>query len=383
MQVEQLLRRVLDKGASDLHIRVPSPPVLRIQSELITQDDLPPVTADEAEQIFLAITTPQEVETFRQKKELDLSYTLPGSARFRVNVLQQRGTLSIAFRMIPLKVPSIDELSLPPILKELVLKPRGLILVTGHTGSGKSTTLAAMVNHLNDNDKRNIIIIEEPVEFIHHNRKCIIAQRDVGSDTESFSSALIRALRHDPDVLVVGEMRDLPTISTAITAAETGHLVLATLHTNNAPQSIDRIIDVFPPDQQQQIRFQLSQVLEAVLSQTLLSRISGGMVAAFEIMIANQAVRNLIRESKVYQLPGIIQLGTKDGMLSLDQSLADLVSAGLVARESALFHTTDAEEFEKLLKVRAGEPNNNNRPISADLSGQAVPENGFRQSPNS
>jgi twitching motility protein PilT len=352
MQIEQLLKRVLDRGASDLHIRVPSKPVLRIHGQLVTQDDLPPVTDEAARELLYAIITTRQAEVFEGEKELDFAYDARGVARFRVNVMRQRGHLSIAFRLIPLKIPSIDELGLPQILKDLVLKPRGLILVTGQTGTGKSTTLAAMINHLNENDKRNIITIEEPLEFIHENKECIIAQREVGPDTESFASALVHALRHDPDVLVVGELRDLPTIATAITAAETGHLVLGTLHTYNAPQSIDRMIDIFPSDQQMQIRIQLSQIIEAVLSQTLLPRVSGGRVAAFEIMLATPAVRNLIRERKLYQLPSVIQLGSKDNMQSLDQSLADLARDGLITKETALLKAVDVEQFEKWYQAR-------------------------------
>ncbi len=353
MQLEQLLQRVLEKGASDLHIRVPNRPVLRIYDELVTQNDLPPVTDADANQILDEIITPKQEEIFSREKELDLAYSAPGIGRFRVNVMHQRGRLSIAFRMIPLKVPSIDELELPQILKRLVMKRRGLILVTGQTGTGKSTTLAAMINHLNDNDRRNIITIEEPLEFIHEDRKCLIAQREVGTDTESFAEALVHALRHDPDVLVVGELRDLPTIATAITAAETGHLVLGTLHTYNAPQSIDRMIDIFPPDQQLQIRIQLSQIIEAVLSQMLVPRKKGGQIAAFEIMTATPAVRNLIRESKLYQLPSVIQLGFKEGMQSMDQSLAELVRRGIVRRETALLHAMEIQQFEKWLKAKS------------------------------
>ena len=352
MHLEQLLKLVLEKGASDLHIRPPHRPVLRIFGELVVQNDLPPVTDIEANQLLDAMITPRQEEIFSREKELDLAYTAPDIGRFRVNVMRQRGRLSIAFRMIPLKVPTIDELELPQILKQLVMKERGLILVTGQTGTGKSTTLAAMINHLNDHVKRNIITIEEPLEFIHENRKCIIAQRDVGSDTESFASALVHAIRHDPDVLVVGELRDLPTITTAITAAETGHLVLGTLHTYNAPQSIDRMIDIFPADQQQQIRIQLSQIIEAVLSQTLVSRRKGGRIAAFEIMIATPAVRNLIRESKLYQLPSLIQLGFKEGMQSLDQALANLVKRGIVTHETASLHAAEVLQFEKWLKAK-------------------------------
>ncbi|GAI95506.1 unnamed protein product, partial [marine sediment metagenome] len=262
-------------------------------------------------------------------------YSIPGLARFRVNALQQRGTMSLAFRLVPFKAPSIDELGLPQICKELVLKPRGLILVTGPAGSGKSTTLAAMLNHLNQNERRNIITIEDPIEYLFRDERCIIQQRDLGDDTKSFSIALIHALRHDPDVIVIGEMRDLDTISTAITAAETGHLVLGTLHTVDAAQSIDRIIDIFPPGQQRQMRLQLSQVIEAVLSQTLLPRIGGGRVAAFEIMIATSVIKRLIREEKIYEIPTNMELGSREGMQTLDQALADLVRSGIVTQEEA------------------------------------------------
>jgi twitching motility protein PilT len=303
----ELLKLMVDKGASDLHFRVPSTPVLRIDGALVPQQDLPQLTPGDIETVFEKITNAEQRNHFLTNFELDLAYSVPGVARFRVSVMKQRGSISIAFRLVPMEVPSIDSLGLPDICKELILKPRGIILVTGPTGSGKSTTMAAMIDHLNENDSRNIITIEDPIEYIHHNKKCLIAQRDLGDDTKSFDIALIHALRHDPDVIVVGEMRDLGTISTAIRAAETGHLVLGTLHTTDAPQTVDRVIDIFQPDQQQQIRLQLSQVLEAVLSQTLLPRIEGGRVAAVEVMIANNAVRNLIREGKTHELSSVIR----------------------------------------------------------------------------
>jgi twitching motility protein PilT len=339
-----------EKGASDLHIRVPVPPVFRIDGNLVPQTDLPPVTPEYAENVFKQITTPEQREKFYQDKELDFAYGVSKLARFRVNVLQQRGTLSIAFRMIPFEVPTIDELGLPQVCKELVLKPRGLILVTGPTGSGKSTTLAAMIHHLNQTLARNVITIEDPIEYLHRNIKCIIAQREVGTDTKSFDQALVHALRHDPDVILVGELRDLETISTAMRAAETGHLVMGTLHTTDAPQTVDRIIDIFPPNQQQQIRLQFSQVIEAVLSQTLLPRASGkGRVAAFEIMIANAAVRNLIREGKTYELHNVMQLSAAEGMQTLDQALADLVRKKLVTLEEAMMKSSSPEKLKKLL----------------------------------
>ena len=302
MELNELLKLMVDKGASDIHLRVPSPPVLRIDGQLIPQEDLPVLTPQDVKAAFDYITTPEQRSTFSRELELDFAYSIPGLARFRVSTLQQRGTISLAFRLVPIEILSINDLGLPQICKDLILKPRGLMLVTGPTGSGKSTTMAAMINHLNENDARNIITIEDPIEYLHPNKKCIIAQRDLGDDTKSFDIALIHALRHDPDVIVVGEMRDLPTISTAIRAAETGHLVMGTLHTTDASQTVDRIIDIFPSGHQQQIRLQFSQVLEAVLCQTLLPRVRGGRVAAFEIMLANSAVRNLIREGKTYEL---------------------------------------------------------------------------------
>jgi twitching motility protein PilT len=349
IEIEQLLKLMVNKEASDLHLKVPSPPVLRIDGELKVQEDLPALSGHDINEVFSEITTPHQKELFDREQELDFSYSVPGIARFRVNVLRQRGTTSIALRLVPIDVPTIDKLELPQILKKLVLKPRGLILVTGHTGTGKSTTLAAMLNYLNENQKCNVITIEDPLEFLHRDRKCIISQRDVGEDTHSFSAALIHALRHDPDVIVVGEMRDLDTISAAITAAETGHLVLGTLHTYDAPQSIDRMIDVFPPIQQTQIRVELSQIIEAVLSQVLISRIKGGRVAAFEIMIANTAVRNLIREGKIHQLHSVMQTASKDGMQTLNQTLADLVKKGIIYKADAISKSSNPEQLTQLI----------------------------------
>jgi len=348
----ELLKLVVDKGATDLHLKVPSPPVLRIDGVLIPQEDLPPLTAKDIEVIFEQITTQEQRAAFSREWELDFAYSVPGLARFRVNALQQRGTMSLAFRLVPFKVPSIDKLGLPQICKELVLKPRGLILVTGPAGSGKSTTLAAMINHLNGNERRNIITIEDPIEYLFRDERCIILQRDLGDDTKSFSAALIHALRHDPDVIVIGEMRDLQTVSTAITAAETGHLVLGTLHTIDAAQSIDRIIDIFPPAQQRQIRLQLSQVIEAVLSQTLLPRIGGGRIATFEIMIATSVVRRLIRDEKIYEIPANMELGMREGMQTLDQALADLVRNGIVSQEEATMKTSNPVKLHELLRFQ-------------------------------
>jgi len=347
----QILELVVEKGATDLHVKVPSPPVLRIDSALVPQEECPPFTAKDIEGIFEEITTEEQREVFIREQELDFAYSVPGLARFRVNVLRQRGTMSLAFRLVPSSVPSVDELGLPQVCKTLILKPRGLVLVTGPAGSGKSTTLAAMINHLNENEARSVITIEDPIEYLFQDKKCLIRQRDLGDDTSSFSAALIHALRHDPDVIVIGEMRDLETISTAITAAETGHLVLATLHTLDAAQSIDRIIDVFPPEQQRQMRLQLSQVIEAILSQTLLPRIGGGRVAAFEVLLANNVIKRLIREEKIHEIGPSLEMGKLEGMHTLDQALAELVRSGVVAKEEAVRKTSSPIKLAKLLQA--------------------------------
>jgi len=347
----EILELVIEKGATDLHVKVPSPPVLRIDSVLVPQEEWPPFTAEDIEGIFEEIATEEQREAFNRERELDFAYSVPGLARFRVNVLQQRGTMSLAFRRVPSRVPSVDELELPQICKTLILKPRGLVLVTGPAGSGKSTTLAAMINHLNENANRSVITIEDPIEYLFQDNKCLIRQRDLRDDTRSFSAALIHALRHDPDVIVIGEMRDLETISTAITAAETGHLVLATLHTLDAAQSIDRIIDVFPPAQQHQMRSQLSQVIEAVLSQTLLPRIGGGRIAAFEIMLANSVVKRLIREEKIHEISASLEMGKLEGVHTLDQALAELVKSGIVSKEEAMLKASSPVKLTKILRA--------------------------------
>ncbi len=346
----ELFELMLDKEASDLHLWVPSPPVLRINGVLTPLNELPPVTPQYVETVFQHIATPEQKSTFLEELELDFAYSIPNLARLRVSALRQRGTISLAFRLVPCKVPSIDDLGLPQICTKLVLKPRGLILVTGPTSCGKSTTLAAMINYLNENDARTIITIEDPIEYLHTNKKCLIAQRDLGDDTRSFANALVHALRHDPDVIVVGEMRDVDTMSTAITAAETGHLVLGTLHTVDTVQSIHRIIDMFPHAQQRQIIIQLSQVIEAILSQTLLPRIGGGRIAAFEVLIANSAIRKLIREDRVFELPRNMEFSTEEeGMHTLDQALADLVRNGIVSREDAMMKSSNPAKLNQLL----------------------------------
>jgi twitching motility protein PilT len=351
IEIDELLKRVVTKEGSDLHLRVPSSPVIRIDGDLKIQDDLPPLSAKEAEAVLEKITNPEQKNMFLRDMELDFAYGVPGIARFRVSVMRQRGTLSICFRVVPTEISTIEALSLPPVCKELVLKPRGLILVTGPTGSGKSTTMASMLNYLNENASRNVITIENPIEYLHRNKKCIIAQRDLGDDTKSFDIALIHALRHDPDVIVVGEMRDLPTVSTAIRAAETGHLVMGTLHTIDAAQTVDRIIDMYPSEQQSQIRLQFSQVLIAVLSQTLLPRLGiKGRVPAFEVLIASTAVRNLIRDGKTYELNNVMQLSANENMQTLDQCLSGLVRNKTVTPEEALMHSSHPDRLQKLIQ---------------------------------
>jgi twitching motility protein PilT len=330
-----------EEGASDLHLRISRPPILRVDGILHQVEDVPNITQRDLKEAFEHVTTESQRQEFVKEMELDFAYSVPGLARFRINAFMQRGTLSLAIRRVPFEVPTIEELGLPSICKCLVEKPRGLILVTGRTGTGKSTTLAAMIDHLNKTQARNVITVEDPIEYLFQDDKCVIAQRELGHDTNSFAQALRHVLRQDPDVILVGEMRDLETISTAITAAETGHLVLSTLHTPNAPQAIDRIIDAFPPHQQEQIRLQLSLVLEGVLSQVLLRRASGkGRVAAVEIMVGNDAIRNLIRDGKTEQIPTYMQTGSQHGMQTMDQALQNLVRARFIAPEEATsFHT--------------------------------------------
>ena len=355
--LDELLSYMAHVGASDLHVTVPSPPILRVEGRLVAQSDLQPVSPDVVEAMFRHVSTDEQRAAFSRELELDFAYSLPGIARFRVSAMQQRGSKSLAFRRVPFAVPSLEEMGLPPICQEFVVKPRGLLLVTGACGSGKSTTLAAMLRFLNETRSRNVITIEDPIEFLFHNDKCFIRQRELGSDTKTFYAALIHALRHDPDVIVIGEMRDLPTISTAITAAETGHLVIGTLHTIDAAQSVDRIVDIFPPAQQNQIRLQISQVLEGVLSQVLLPRIGGGRVAAFEIMPATEGIRRIIREGKLGDIPLNLEQGAAEGKQSMNQALADLVKRKIVVREDALMKSGNPARLKEMIaKSSDGRP---------------------------
>jgi twitching motility protein PilT len=347
-----LLQRMVRANASDLHLEADSPPVLRIDGELEPQD-LPPLSVAAMAAILETIADDEQRRRFGEEKELDFAYTAPTIGRFRVNAALQRGTVVLSFRLVKEQIPSLEELELPAICGDLVLKRRGLVLVTGPTGCGKSTTLAAMIGYLNERERRHVVTIEDPIEYVHQNNKCLISQRELGPDTISFAGALVHALRQDPDVILVGEMRELATIAAALTAAETGHLVLATLHTHDAPQTIDRIIDVFPPHQQQQVRAQLAMALEAVLCQTLVPRAGGaGRVPAVEVMIATSAIRSLIREGKTHQLLNVMQTGTQFGMRALNQALVALYQEGIISLEAALEHSQSPDEVKGLLSFR-------------------------------
>jgi twitching motility protein PilT len=349
VKIRELLQIAVERRASDLHLRVSSPPVVRIDGALHHLENQKPLSPADLEAIYEEVAEHERRKAFAVHHELDFSCSFPGLTRCRVNVLQQRGTLSIAVRLIPFTVPTIEELHLPRVCSELALKPLGLILITGPTGSGKSSTIAAMIDYLNATQSRNIIAIEDPVEYVHTNKKSIIAQRDVGHDTESFDIALVHALRHDPDVIVVGEIRELPTMETALRAAETGHLVMGTLHTSDTTQTINRVIDMFPAGQQDQVRSHLAQTLAGVLCQTLLPRLDGvGRVPAFEVMLANNPVRNLIREGRNHQIYSVLQVSKKEGMQTLNQSLAELVVSKTVSENEACTHSTNVDELKTL-----------------------------------
>ena len=340
-----LLSEAVKRNASDLHISVGVPPILRINGNLIKLD-YPPMTPDDTTSLISKLLTDKQLDTLKEKGEIDVSYSLHGTGRFRINAYRQRGTYSLAARVVSLKVPTTEELGLPNVVNELARKTRGLVLVTGPTGSGKSTTLAAMINLINNERQCHIITLEDPIEYLHRHNKSIVNQREIGNDSMTFASALRSALREDPDVILVGEMRDLETIQTAITAAETGHLVLSTLHTIGAAKTVDRIVDVFPPYQQQQIKIQLSMVLEGVVSQQLLRSFNGkSRVLATEIMITTPAIRNLIREGKTFQIQSAVQTGGKYGMHTMDLSIAHLLSSNIISREEAVTYAVDPENM--------------------------------------
>lgn len=351
LHIDELLHIVVDRNCSDLHISAHSEPVIREDGQL-KRLNYEKFTPQQCQRMLYEIVSDDQITRFEQTYELDFSYQLPKRARFRVNLYRDRGAVAAAFRLISNRIPTCRELNLPPLLEQLTEKPRGLILVTGPTGSGKSTSLAAMINYINTNKSHHIITIEDPIEYLHQHRLSVINQRELGMDTKSFGNALRACLREDPDVILVGEMRDTETIALAITAAETGHLVFATLHTNNAAESIDRIIDVFPPGQQEQIRVQLSNNIVAIIAQQLLPRASGpGRVPVNEIMIASPAIRNLIREGKTHQIPSMIQTSAAMGMMSMDQCLRDLYMKGIITMEEAFNRCQNIEELKKMINM--------------------------------
>ena len=350
-----ILNFVAERNASDLHLVAGGQPFVRMNGDLFRLENYPKLTPDDVQNLVYAILGERQQERLEEELELDISYSIPGKARFRVNCYYQRDSLAAAFRLIPFDLKTVADLGLPAHVADLARIPRGLVLVTGATGSGKSTTLASLIDIVNTERRAHIMTIEDPIEFLHHHKRSAVSQREVGVDTESFSEALKRVLRQDPDVILVGEMRDLETISTAITAAETGHLVFATLHTQDAPQTIDRIIDVFPPAQQPQIRVQLSTTLQGVLSQQLLQTSDGrGRVVACEVLIVTPAVRHLIREGKVHQIYTVMQTGSQFGMQTMDGSIAELLRQGRISKLVASQAAHNAEDMRRLIEQGGG-----------------------------
>ncbi|OLB37280.1 MAG: type IV pili twitching motility protein PilT [Candidatus Rokubacteria bacterium 13_2_20CM_2_64_8] len=349
-----LLQILVERGGSDLHLTTGTHPQIRVAGKLTSLTQFEVLAPQDTQRLAYSVLNEGQKQKFEEESELDLSFGIQGLARFRCNVYRQRGAVGTAIRVIPYKIRSFDELGLPKVVQELADRPKGLVLVTGPTGSGKSTTLAAMVDKINNERAEHIMTIEDPIEFVHPHKKCLVNQREVFADTQSFKNALKAILRQDPDVVLVGEMRDLETIAAAITIAETGHLTFGTLHTNSCAQTINRIIDVFPTGQQSQVRAQLSLVLEGVLSQTLVPKIGGGRAMSMEIMVATPAIRNLIREEKIHQIYSSIQSGLKYGMQTMNQSLADLIRRRLISREDGMNRSTIPEELAQLLTHESG-----------------------------
>jgi twitching motility protein PilT len=349
LDLNLLLCQVLDAGASDLHLSAASPPLMRLRGELMPMEGYAAVPPAMIQRMLYAILTQKQRERFEEELELDLAYSVPGKSRFRVNVYRQREAVGAAFRVIPFEIKELEDLGIPPAVSNFAGLPRGMVLVTGPTGSGKSTTLAALIDLANRTRKDHIMTVEDPIEFLHRHKSCLVNQREVGEDTKSFGNALKHALRQDPDIILVGEMRDLETISVALTAAETGHLVFATLHTQDAAQTIDRVIDVFPPHQQQQVRVQLAGALQGVVCQTLCKTTDGrGRAVATEVLVATPAIRNLIREGKTHQVYSAMQAGAQHGMHTLDQHLADLVRTRRIPYEVGLEKCHHVEDFNRL-----------------------------------
>ena len=351
ISIDALLHRMVELEASDLHITAGSAPVVRVRGSLERLEGYEKLSSHDTLQMLYRIMSTEQQKQLEEKRQIDLSYSMPGLARFRVNLYSQRESLAAAFRMIPATLKTLEELGMPTSLYDLTLNPRGLVLVTGPTGSGKSTTLAALIDHINSTRAEHIITIEDPIEFLHKHKRCIVNQRELGEDATSFADALRGALRQDPDVILLGEMRDLETISTALTAAETGHLVFGTLHTQSAPSTVDRVIDVFPAEQQDQIRIQLAATLVGVLTQTLLPTADGrGRAPGIELLLPDDAVRNLIRQSKVEQVYSIMQTSISRGMQTMEQSLVDLVRRGVVTKQVALQRSSRPEQLIGLLE---------------------------------
>jgi twitching motility protein PilT len=366
--IDDLLEQMVSRNASDLHVTTETPPVIRVRGEIARLEGYEPLTSEDTQQLLYRILSSERQKQLEIKRQLDFSHSIPGLARFRVNVYFQKESLAAAFRLIPQELKTLEELGIPASLHQLAEKPRGIVLVTGPTGSGKSTTLAALIDEINRNRSEHILTVEDPIEFLHRHKRCIVNQREIGPDATSFSEALKAALREDPDVILVGEMRDLETISTALTAAETGHLVFGTLHTQSAPSTIDRIIDVFPPEQQEQVRIMIAMSLQGVVTQTLLPTADGaGRVPALEILLPDDAVRNLIRQGKVEQIYSVMQTNTAKGMQTMEQALADLIQRRVVSVEDGLSRSSRPQQLIGILE-RAGFP--------VDLQQVAVEMNG-------
>src|SRR5213080_4811615 len=370
--IDELLERMVERDASDLHVTTGTPPVIRVRGEVERLHGYDSLTAEETQSLLYRILSSEQQKHLELNRQLDFSHSIPGLARFRVNVYFQRESIGAAFRLIPTELKTLEELGIPDSLHVLAEKPRGLVLVTGPTGSGKSTTLAAIIDEINRNRSEHILTIEDPIEFLHRHKRCIVNQREIGPDATSFADALRAALRQDPDVILVGEMRDLETISTALTAAETGHLVFGTLHTQSAPSTIDRIIDVFPSEQQEQIRIQIASSLQGVVTQSLLPTADGkGRVPALEVLLPDDAVRNLIRQGKVEQVYSVMQTNTSRGMQTMEQSLADLIMRGVVELEVGLTRSSRPAQLIGVLERAGFEvnlPDENESAVEAPLS---------------
>lgn len=352
MDIDELLTEAHKRGASDLHITVGIPPSIRVDGRLMHMEGYSKLLPPDTKKLVDSLLNPKQQESFEERGELDFSYSIPAIGRFRCNVFRQRGSSAAVIRLISSTIRNLEELHMPKILEELAFKPRGLVLVTGPTGSGKSTTLAAIIDLINRQEHKHIITLEDPIEYLHSHKKSIVNQREIGLDSQSFAVALRVCLRQDPDIILVGEMRDMETISTAITAAETGHLVFATLHTSGAAQTIDRIIDVFPPHQQQQVRIQMAMAVQGIISQQLLPIIDGpGREVAVELMLGTPAIRNLIREGKTHQINSLIQTGGQQGMITMDSSLRSLYIKGKISYETALEHAVDKDNLVRMLQL--------------------------------